>query len=407
MYLLFLGKLIVLNVLRDWRKNLIACMAILIGTISLVLFGGYVAQMYEGIRLGSIYSQLGHYQVHATVVGEEAYTKSLIAKERAVLVADKLAALDEVKLVSHRVEAQGLISFGDKSVGILAYGVDADADAQISEAVSIVEGSGLFSHKPAGALVGRELLAELGAKVGDILTFLTTTDGGAINAVDMEVIGVMDTGAKELNKRFIKMNLSLMQEVQHSDAVTNLVVLLDESKLTDESDRLIRAVIANDGPGLSIKSWSEMSDQYHQIVAMFNNIFGFVTALVIIIIFAAIFNTMTMGVMERVSELSTIRALGSSRTEVLLMVLIEGLIVGVFAVLVGIGSGALLAQVINYANINMPTPPGSTFAYPLRILLDLQVLMVPAFLTLIATLVGGFFPAWRAGRLPINEAMQR
>lgn len=407
MYLLFLGKLIVLNVLRDWRKNLIACMAILIGTISLVLFGGYVAQMYEGIRLGSIYSQLGHYQVHAAVVGEEAYTKSLIANDRAKLVAAKLAALDEVKLVSQRVEAQGLISFGDKSVGILAYGVDADADAQISEAVSIVEGSGLFSDKPEGVLIGRELLLELGAKVGDVLTFLTTTDGGAINAVDMQVAGVMDTGAKELNKRFIKMNLSLMQEVQHSDAVTNLVVLLDESKLTPESDRRIRAVIDTDGAGLSIKSWSEMSDQYHQIVAMFNNIFGFVTALVIIIIFAAIFNTMTMGVMERVSELSTIRALGSSRTEVLLMVLIEGLIVGVFAVLVGIGSGALLAQVINYANITMPTPPGSTFAYPLRILLDLQVLLVPALLTLVATLVGGFFPAWRAGRLPINEAMQR
>jgi putative ABC transport system permease protein len=189
--------------------------------------------------------------------------------------------------------------------------------------------------------------------------------------------------------------------------VTNLVVLVDEDKLTSQSDALIRSAIKDSSGKVTIKSWSDMADQYHQIVALFNNIFGFVTVLVVIIIFAAIFNTMTMAVMERVSELSTIRAIGASRTNLLAMVLSEGIIVGLIAVLIGVIAGALIAQVINYSKIEMPTPPGSTFSYPLRILLSAKVLVLPAILSLIATFVGGFIPAYRAGKLPINEAMQR
>lgn len=407
MHLMFFAKLILLNVVRDWRKNMIACVAIVIGTISLILFGGYIAQIYEGIRLGSIYSQLGHYQIFSTVQAKESYAKSLLDADTTKRIEEALKGLDEVRLVSQRIEAQGLVSFGNKSVGVLIYGVEADKDAEISNAVKVVQGTGLFAKKQGGALVGRELLGELGAKLGDVLTILVTTSEGAINAVDVEVTGVMDTGAKELNKRFIKINLPLMQETLLSTAVTNLVVLLDEDRTTPLTDARVRAAAASAGGGVEVKSWFEMSDQYHQIVTMFDNIFGFVTVLVVIIIFAAIFNTMTMAVMERVSELSTIRALGASRGNLLVMVMSEGLVVGILAVILGVACGAGISLLINVANIKMPTPPGSTFSYPLRILLNPKILLLPAALSLVATVVGGFFPAYRAGKLPINEAMQR
>ena len=82
-----------LNVIRNWRKNLIAGIAILVGTVSLILFGGYVAQMYEGIRLGSIYSQLGHYKIQAQNKGEEAYSKSFISAVLSTEVTEKLEGL--------------------------------------------------------------------------------------------------------------------------------------------------------------------------------------------------------------------------------------------------------------------------------------------------------------------------
>ncbi len=407
MYILFFTKLVLLNVLRDWRKNLIACSAITIGTISLILFGGYVSQMYEGIRLGSIYSQLGHYQVQDSGSGGSEYAKRFIAKDLADEVKREIEKLEEVKLVTPRIEAQGLISFGDKSVGVLAYGVEADEDAEVSVAVSIVQGTGLFSERPEGALIGKELMEELGGSLGDVMTFLTTTSSGAINAVDIVIVGIMDTGIKELNKRFIKINLPIMNEVLYNDDITNLVVLADEEKLSAESGTRIEDATGKVSSTLTVKSWSDMSEQYHQIVRMFDNIFGFVTALVVIVVFAAIVNTMTMGVMERVSELSTIRALGCSSREVILLIIAEGIVVGLVGVAIGVLGGVLVSVAVNYAEISMPKPPGSTFSYPLRILLDHSVVWYPAVLTLGATLVGGLLPALRAGSLPINESIQR
>ena len=403
---MFIVRLVFLNVVRDWRKNMIAGVAILVGTVSLILFGGYVAQVYEGIRLGTIYSQ-GHYQVFSTAQADEAYSKSLINQDTAARIEANLKKLDEVILVTQRIEAQGLLSFGNKSVGVLAYGVEPDKDAEISASIRIVQGTGLFPEKPSGALVGRELVAELGAKLGDVLTFLTTTSNGAINAVDVRLTGVMDTGSKDLNRRFIKINLSLMREALASNSPTNLVVLLDESKTNAATDARVHAATATASHTVELKSWSDMSDQYHQIVTLFNNIFGFVTTLVVIIIFAGILVTMTMAVMERVSELSTIRALGASRSILMGMVLSEGVVVGIFAVIVSVACGTLMVEAINHAKIQMPAPPGSTFSFPLRILLDARVLLLPVFLSLIATVAGSFIPAYRAANLPINEAMHR
>ena len=53
------------------------------------------------------------------------------------------------------------------------------------------------------------------------------------------------------------------------------------------------------------------------------------------------------------------------------------------------------------------TPPGATFSYPLRIFITENILLLPAVLSLVATVIGGLLPAYRAGKLPINEAMQR
>jgi len=198
-----------------------------------------------------------------------------------------------------------------------------------------------------------------------------------------------------------------MREALAAYSSTNLVVLLDERKITANTDARVHAAVAAASNKVEVKSWADMADQYHQIVMLFNNIFGFVTALVAIIIFAGILITMTMAVMERVSELSTIRAMGASRSNLLVMVLSEGVVVGLLSVVFSVICGILIAEAINQVKIQMPAPPGSTFSFPLRMLLNVRVVLLPVFLSLFATVVGGFIPAYRAAKMPISEAMQR
>ena len=60
----FRYKIALLNELRNRRRSIITLLSIQVAVVSLVLFGGSVASMYEGMRENMIRSQLGHIQIY-------------------------------------------------------------------------------------------------------------------------------------------------------------------------------------------------------------------------------------------------------------------------------------------------------------------------------------------------------
>ena len=57
-------KIAFLNVLRNSRRTLITVLAIVFGCVSLIVFGGFVESMYQGLRESMIRSNLGHIQIY-------------------------------------------------------------------------------------------------------------------------------------------------------------------------------------------------------------------------------------------------------------------------------------------------------------------------------------------------------
>ena len=52
------------NVFRNIRRSLITIIAISIGAISIIIFGGYINDMFYGLRESTIRSQIGHLQLY-------------------------------------------------------------------------------------------------------------------------------------------------------------------------------------------------------------------------------------------------------------------------------------------------------------------------------------------------------
>src|SRR5690606_12664189 len=76
---------------------------------------------------------------------------------------------------------------------------------------------------------------------------------------------------------------------------------------------------------------------------------GFFTTLLLVFAFIAlivgafiIFNTFSILVAQRSRELALMRAIGATRRQVMISVLVEAIIVGVVAAVVGVGAGILL-----------------------------------------------------------------
>lgn len=118
-------------------------------------------------------------------------------------------------------------------------------------------------------------------------------------------------------------------------------------------------------------------------------------------IFGAI-NTMYNSVSSRAAEIATLRALGFSRSPVLLSVLVEGMLLG----LVGGIIGGLVAYLL-FNGIETSTM-GSNFAqlaFSFRVTPGL--LLKGAVYALLMGLLGGLLPAMRAVRMPIATSLRQ
>jgi putative ABC transport system permease protein len=107
-----------------------------------------------------------------------------------------------------------------------------------------------------------------------------------------------------------------------------------------------------------------------------------------------IFNTLSITVAQRTRELATLRTLGASRRQVLRSVVIEALVLGAVASLVGLGLGVLLAEglksVFAAVGLDLPTA-GTVFA--------LRTAVISLSVGIGVTTLAGLFPAIRATRI--------
>jgi putative ABC transport system permease protein len=108
-----------------------------------------------------------------------------------------------------------------------------------------------------------------------------------------------------------------------------------------------------------------------------------------------IFNTLSMTVAQRVRELATLRTLGASRRQVLRSVLLEGLIIGILASVVGLLAGILLAKGLNalFVAIGIDLPRKGT-------IVETRTVIVSLALGIGITVLAAISPARRATRVP-------
>ncbi|MBA3364727.1 MAG: FtsX-like permease family protein [Actinobacteria bacterium] len=114
-----------------------------------------------------------------------------------------------------------------------------------------------------------------------------------------------------------------------------------------------------------------------------------------------IFNTLSITVAQRTRELATLRTLGASRRQVLGSVLLEALVIGALASVIGLFSGLALASGLNALfkalEIELPTT-GLVFS--------LRTVIVALVVGIVVTMLAGLAPALRATRVPPISAVR-
>jgi putative ABC transport system permease protein len=395
------------NLTRNRRRALMALLTVSMAVIAMVLADGFAQWIFWAMREGTIQSQLGHIQVvrlgfnRAGAANPFAYIIPRSAPER-----QTIEKTPGVKLVAPRLSVTGLISHGDTTVAFIADGVDPGKEAELSKAFRIVKGHNLSSAQGLEVVLGRGLARNLGVEPGATVALLSTTASGGVNAVEAKVAGLFISASQAYDDSALRLPIGLAQSLLRVDGAHMWLVLLEKTERTDSYLTQFRERFPVKSNHLEFVPWYERADFYNKTVALFSTQMGVLRAIIGIIIVLSISNILVMNVLERTGEIGTLLAVGFKRSKVMQLFVVEGVMLGLIGGAAGVLIGYGLAELISTIGIPMPPPPGMEEGYTGKIRITLPVLATAFAIAFITTALAGLYPAWKASRLNIINALR-
>jgi putative ABC transport system permease protein len=237
--------------------------------------------------------------------------------------------------------------------------------------------------------------------VGDTIEVIFAT-----GVEEFTIVGTIGFGDADnlLGATMVGLDIETAQRVMGYEGAYGIVAVVAEEGTTAE-DLQVRVEAAIDNTDIEVVlATVEVEEQLEQVDTALGFMNTFLVAIGAIALFVAAFlisNTFRIIVSQRTRELALLRAVGATGRQVTLIVVLEALIVGVVASVIGIGVGVLLAVGIQVAleafGISMPS--GSLVLAPRTILFGLGF---GVFFTLISAVI----PAIRASRVPPVAALR-
>jgi putative ABC transport system permease protein len=277
---------------------------------------------------------------------------------------------------------------------VLVRGVEAVA-LQVHDEVAIVEGR-MFQPSSGEAIVGSGVAGRyVGARVGDTLPF---------GRGHWKVVGRFDSNGSSFESEVWVDVRELAADAKRSIPYSGLRVRAAEGA---DMDALARRIDAD--PRYALEALPEPV-YYEKQAESANSLYFIVIGLAVLAGIGAAFgatNTLYAAVQSRRAEIGTLRALGFSRTAIVVSFLIESLAIAFGGFAVGAALAALLGRLVSYwlGGIAFGAATFTTNVIQLRV--GASDLATALALALVIGFAGGLAPAARAARMRPIEALRR
>jgi putative ABC transport system permease protein len=396
-------KIAFLNLLRNYRRSLVGLLTVGFGVTALFLFDGFNKGIMRQYKDNTIHAKYGHGQLNTKGYREQIYEKPWehwIEQPEALI--QELAQVPGVSHVFPRIDFPAMLQAGELNVAGRGLAVDGHVEADFFNTMNLIEGQTL-RDEPNGIILGQGLARALAVKPGDRVTLLTNTVHGSLNGADFILVGVFQTGLKELDDSHFRIQRAAAAPLLDTDRVESIALGLAH----DEDWASVSQIIREKHPELDLTSFAELDKVYYQhAVDWLGQQFVVIQWIIILIVALGIGNTMAFTVLERTPEIGHLRANGESARDVLMLLLWEGTLIGLIGSIFGILLGWLLNMTLLQQGILMPPAPGLTRQFYVKIELQPMMLVVSCLLgTLTAAVATGLAASGRV-RMPIAAALR-
>lgn len=395
------------NLFRNPRRTAAVLITVATGSASIFLFHGFNAGIMNQYRENTIHSRYGHGQIN-----EKGYREKVFEKPWEHWMKDtqaletRLKSLPGVQYLFPRVEFFALLSNGRTNISGRGQGIDGVQESKFFNTLNVETGR-LLTDESEGILLGKGLARALDVKPGDRVTVLANTIRGTMNGVDLTVTGIFHTGSKDFDDVVFRIPLKQAHVLLDTDQIETLTLGLDPLHDTPENWKNVENTIAQEFQNLEATSFAVLDKVYYQhSVDWLGSQFAVIQMIILTIVILGIFNTVSTGVFERKQEIGNLRANGESSGDVLLLLMGEGISMGVFGALMGLLIAYLMNAILLRNGILMPPAPGITRQFHVRIEPQWMQALVAFVLGAVTAALGTFLAALKVINLKISDLLR-
>ena len=315
------------------------------------------------------------------------------------------------------IETESLLQ-GRSRRGAIIRGVLPSLEPQVSElADKMVQGS--LDDLQAGEyriILGRELSLLVGAGVGDsvnvYISEATVTPLGAMpRARRFEVVGVFEAGAQEFDLGMALVHLEDAQRLgRMGDGVSGVRL-----KLVDlwEAWPVARDLADRMQGHYRVRDWTRDHANFFRALKLEKTVMFILLSLVIAIAAFNLVSSLVMLVQDKQSDIAILRTLGMSPGAVMRVFIVQGMVIGVLGIGIGVASGVLLASnlsnIVRYVEEATQTelmPSDVYYISGVPTLVDPKDVLTIAIVAFVLCLLATLYPAWRASRTDPATALR-
>ena len=333
-------------------------------------------------------------------------------------VAEQASKHKQVQAAAPYIAAQGMLSFEQTVRGALVRGVLPDAEERVADFNRHMRGGSMQLLKPGefGIVLGAELARALQVFVGDKVTLiapqgLVTPAAILPRLKQFKVVGLFEAGMYEYDSGLALVHLADAQTLYRmEDRVSGVRLKLDDLFAAPRVARELHSLVEAD---VFIADWTRSHANFFRAVQIEKNVMFIILLLIVAVAAFNIVSTLVMAVTDKESDIAILRTLGASPGSIMQVFIVQGALIGVIGLALGLVGGIALA-----VNIDVVVPAierlfntqflAKEVYYISELPSDLQwrdvgiIAAVSFVLTLLATL----YPSWRASRVNPAEALR-
>ena len=398
--------------LRFLREGRMQTLLIIVGVAAGVAVVAYISALISGLQGSTLTKTLGA-QAHISLRAlDDAVTPARAVDEALALTETQprvqrlrsvanwqallplLEQMGPIAAVSPMVSGSGLALRGEATQAIALMGVELDRYDRIVGLRSKVV-SGVARLDPGEAILGRDLAADLGVRVGDRVTLQTTVGSRSVSDA-VRVTALVDLGVRDLNRRTVNVPLRAAQSLLGlPGGATVLDMTLKDVWTANELAQALRQRYP-----YKVESWQENNAQLVSALNAQSVSTALIRGVVMIVVVLGIASVLVVSVVQKRREIGILRAMGATRGQVLRVFLVQGAVVGAL----GSALGIVLAVALIWAFTHFVK--GSDGLPLFAITLPLATALKVAGIATVCGVLAAIAPARRAAAMDPAQAIR-